>query len=686
MTADPAREAAVARLRPHLGGWPDDLLDPHRVAFVCRASSGVWYAVAPSARHARHLRESLLAFVGPSYSDFVGQAAEWDANDPVERELSALSPHGFRLTVHGSDLMRVTQLLSRLRRMTGERPAREWTEPQPLGHLLRDFELLLRAGGGPAAGELLDRLRDRGQLTPSQLAGLHLRWLAVQGRWAEVLASAELPVLLTQRVPLLVGEMVAAAVFHEHLARWVTEAEAVAHFREHLAPAFGLLFRQRAAWTHAGAVKAAAVAEAATRPVSPPPVSVDPLSAARDAHQHNDPAAALRLLLPGPFSADSLRLLVEVALDCGTVDAATSVMAAVRECPSAVREQAFAKRAAKALLDELEETARAADGPTDWLAWLTRAGEGAWPDAVAVAERGAREWPRPDPAAFNTALAAHIDTAFPFVRDALPQLLEVLLIDDTPDRRFGPSYRLLLERVVLDDELTPAVSAAVGELAGAVLRSDPVSGGSRNDYKEVVESLQLAWARLRRPDLLDWGLDLLELLAEHAVQRHAVVTQFVKDVAAEFARVPRRVTTGQRALHRALCEELDEPAAADLLPPSPETAVAADHAATLRSRLGKRRVVLFTLHVRTAAAFRQLMATHYPEAKVDVIQERAGSKRLQDSAANADVFIVNTFDASHADTGFVRAHRPADAVTLYPAGKNAARQLDALENWLRDTA
>ena len=46
----------------------------------------------------------------------------------------------------------------------------------------------------------------------------------------------------------------------------------------------------------------------------------------------------------------------------------------------------------------------------------------------------------------------------------------------------------------------------------------------------------------------------------------------------------------------------------------------------------------------------------------------------------AAVFIVNTFDAKHAATLAVPQRRPAAAPTLYPKGKNAARQLDALED------
>lgn len=121
----------------------------------------------------------------------------------------------------------------------------------------------------------------------------------------------------------------------------------------------------------------------------------------------------------------------------------------------------------------------------------------------------------------------------------------------------------------------------------------------------------------------------------------------------------------------------------DAKPPS--FGASEDDAAALRRKLGKRSVVLLTLHDRIAAAFRQLMRENYPDARVDVAQESSGTKRLRDLAAGADVFIVNTFDAKHAATTSASQHRPPDAPTLYPTGKNAARQLDTLEEWLRSS-
>ncbi|MCC7066696.1 MAG: hypothetical protein IT456_28130 [Planctomycetes bacterium] len=695
-TSDPARAALVTRLRQLVGGWPDDLLDLRRPAFLSRrqpSGETAWYAMAHSPRQARELREHLLAFVGVAYSNFAGQAADWDPSDSFEAELAAAFPHSFRVTVPATAADVAASLLTRLRQMLSERPLRDLEEPQPLGRLLRDFELLVRACDWRAASVLLDRLRERGQLTADQLAGLRLRLLAGQGRWEEVLAAPELPALVAQRLPVSVSEAVAAAVYHEYLARFATDAEAAAHFREHIAPTYGLVFRQRAAWRQQDALKASAIVEASFR-LSPPrdPVSVAPadsLSTAVAAHNAGDGETALRLLLAGPLTAEWLRHLVEVALDLGTRDAACSALAAIRACDAAVWERAFSRRASKALLEELEAVAGEveAGAPSEWIAWLARATNGAWPDAAAVARRGLAEWSRPDPAQLNDALLRDAVGAFPAIREALPSLLGLILPSGKPDAQLGPAYLLLLEQFVLDDRLSPspASTSVVEELAAAVLRSCPVANSNRNDYAQVVQCLELAWDCLKRPVLLDWGLGLLDLAAEHAVHRHTNVARLAQAVAGEFVRVPRLVTSGQRSLLRSVCAELEAPAAAEIVSDPVEPGVTAPgvDAESLRKKLGRRSVLLLTMSDRTASAFLQLMKEHYPDARPEVLREHAGTKRLRDAAKGAEVFIVNTYDTKHAATTFVTQHRPADMPTLYPKGKNAARQLDVLEDWLR---
>ena len=689
--SDPAREAPIANLQPLTAGWPEDLSDSRRPAFFSRSDAGTsvtWYAVAHSPRQARELREYLLAFVGPSYSDFSGQSAEWDPDDTTETELAASFPYGFRLNVRGADKPVVKDLFARLRQMLRERPTLERSDPPLLSRLLRDFELLLRAADWSAATTLLDRLRDRGQLTSDQLAGLNLRLIAGQGRWAEVLHAPELPALTAGRMPTAVAEAIAAAVFHEHLAKFPTEAEAVAHFRDEIGPAFGPVFRQRKAWRNPDAVTAATIANAAATAATAerPKVVQDPFHKAVEARDSGNFATAFSILKTGPFTAESLRLLVEVALDLGGIDAARAAIEAVRACELAVQEQAFARRVSKALLTELEELADTADDgpPANWAEWFSWASSRSLRDAVEAVTKLAPHWPPPAPEPFTEALTEHISAVFPSLREVLPALLETVIPGGVLDPRFAPSYRMLLEHLVLDDDLSRATAPAVAELAAAILRAAPVSNPTRNDYKDVTESLLTTWHHLRQPAMLDWGLGVLDLAAEHAIHRHADVTQLVQDIAAEFARTPRLVTARQRALLRTICRELEVPAAAEMLIDPPESGTNdVDEVAVLRNRLGRRRVVLLTLSDRIASIFRQLMKEQYPDARTEVVQEHSSTRRLEEAAASADVFVVNTYDAKHAATTAVPQHRHASAPTLYPKGKNALRQLDAIEDWLR---
>src|SRR5438552_2444821 len=88
--------------QPRLRTWVDDLRDPSRPVFLPRLlTDGMvrWYAVARTSRQARDLREQLLAFLGPTYTDFDGLPADLDGTDPVEAALAGIFPAVFALTV-----------------------------------------------------------------------------------------------------------------------------------------------------------------------------------------------------------------------------------------------------------------------------------------------------------------------------------------------------------------------------------------------------------------------------------------------------------------------------------------------------------------------------------------------------------------------------------------------------------
>ena len=73
-----------------------------------------WYVLCGNSREARSMRESLLAFIGPTYSSFHGEMAKLDLDDPIENCCqSTFGSLVFRLPViHNDDRTKVGRLLT----------------------------------------------------------------------------------------------------------------------------------------------------------------------------------------------------------------------------------------------------------------------------------------------------------------------------------------------------------------------------------------------------------------------------------------------------------------------------------------------------------------------------------------------------------------------------------------------
>ncbi len=68
-----------------------------------------------------------------------------------------------------------------------------------------------------------------------------------------------------------------------------------------------------------------------------------------------------------------------------------------------------------------------------------------------------------------------------------------------------------------------------------------------------------------------------------------------------------------------------------------------------------------------------------------LIHDKGSTDRLQQLAHNADIFIVNTWDAKHAATIAIQANRPKESVTLFPQSKSAGSLVRELYEFLSST-
>jgi hypothetical protein len=705
--------------RPRIQAWVDDLRHPGRPVFLPRrlADGRVrWYALARSSRQARDLSEQLVAFLGPTYSDFDGRTAALDPDDPVEAALIGSFAAVFALTVvRPEDAGTAEALLNQLRHLLALRPRRTDDETPTLGRLIREFDLALRASDGPAAERVLADLRTRGELASHKLGWLKVRLLASRGQWREALDLPELPELLARPRPAAVTEALQEAVYHVHLERFESEtwpADAVAYFRAELIPTYGVLFRTLRSNPTGPAGRAAAVAATAVASPEPPAptpgaVAVPAPSAeelARRAMGANDYGTAYRLLLDLPPTAAGLELLLHCASDRGDSPViAQEVIAVFDAAPLDVRETVLARRTNRLILDDLRGhvAPSEAPGPTaaavpaGWRDWLDRLNRhGAWPKAAETARGGVRDWSiaaiRDDPAEqeeFVQVLAAPRQPAASAVlKNCIPQLLEVFLPRGVPDPQLKQVYQQLLVLVIFDEQQTSASSGVLLELTSALLECGLIVTGARNEYQELSEQLALGLEVFCSPVQFGRAVELLDLLAAHGVHRHADVIPLLQEIAAAFGRHSNRVTEWQWAKLQRACADFGHPELyAACRPTPPAAADEEDEDSRFRRQLHGRTVVLHTMDDRIATTFLNAMEQKFPATRFKVVKEKDDGQLLRDVARSADVYLLNTYDLPHSATGPVKKHRSGEN-TLYPAGKNASQQVEALYRWLRTGA
>lgn len=198
-------------LTQFLQPWIDTLRNAETPAILPRKHEPpdlrtTWYALAFTHRQARALRESLLAFVGPGYSSFIGQPATLDPHDPVERTIAQrFNTPVYRLTVvHPNDRDRVRTALRQLHDYLKHSTPRSLETPQPIGRLLAEFDRALLQGNELFSHEVFRSIQTSGRLSAQNIACLRVRLLSTFERWSELAELPETRSLLLLPCPTLV--------------------------------------------------------------------------------------------------------------------------------------------------------------------------------------------------------------------------------------------------------------------------------------------------------------------------------------------------------------------------------------------------------------------------------------------------------------------------------------------------
>ena len=209
----------------------------------CRSDGQVrWYGIARSAATARLFAEQLLAFIGPTYTNFLGAAADLDLNDSVERTIADfVQGLAFALDVEAGHEADVCQQISLLAQVITERPLGDTTMRRTVEAALRDLDVALQVRDADGSEALLGELTSLGA---HNVLFLRVRRLAALDRWHELLALPHLATVLATRRPQAVTRDLIRAIYAVHLAHFEDPAQptaALRHFQENVRESFAPL-------------------------------------------------------------------------------------------------------------------------------------------------------------------------------------------------------------------------------------------------------------------------------------------------------------------------------------------------------------------------------------------------------------------------------------------------------------
>lgn len=701
---DPSDPGFAHRLEPWLARLEAD--SPTPTVLPRKAEDGRFYlygiAFDPHGRAA--LEATLRAFIGPSWSDEPwGESKLHFARDPIDATVFRYTGGwGFRrrLATDGPAPSAIRISLDLMLAMDAGRPTRDRELKLPVAQLLYDFEVALQLGDIRRSDSALEALHRSREVEQVNLWFLRIRQLARFERWAEILESR------------FVREV--ACISPRQRPHAVSEDLLQAAIRGQVLPASGGIDGQRRAWRSTVPVEVMDVVGSIARATRPSthaallldaaergaPGAVELMGRALSQVAPEDPERSLvealagilevgdapevctedvaRLLATGDAQAAWLvareikewtpevsRLLVEAACAAGLPEAALELQ---ERLPTEALVDAGSATGSSGTSASLEALGgfRAQHMVPGWGSWFERVAQAdadlrlllrvmrsrsdAW--SADLRERGE--------AAMRTLVhlvGVALDSQPRAVRQALPRLLEGLMVDDAWGRSELQELTLeLIDAVLLglaESGMGDQDLAVLAQLFEAALRPQLASS-------ELAERLGFLAGLMRshlRIGLIAEASDLLETILIWASNDVSTVAVLGDALAHALRQAPTRVPGPiRRALNSLL---------ADLGVPRVELADRVAEASSPLDWLRGKRLGIYSLNESAARRAKSLLEEELArDVDIRLDHSTVGTESLKTLARESDVLVVVTAAATHAATEFIDDNLGAETVRI----------------------
>lgn len=689
-----------------------------------RGKKKSWMAIAFSESQSEELRELLNAFVGRFCTSFNGMRTAVDSSDSLHRTLVdwAGGERFFELHYEAHHKKRVREALGLLLDVVKRRVETNSGILRTSEGLLREFRSTLVNRNQVAAGVLLDTIRQTGRFGADNLGFLRVEYQAAFGMWRDMRLGTDWPLLVRGRRPRRITALMIEALWWVHFERFANDAavdEALKLMAEKILPDSSSLFRNfRLPLNEVGFVTmllATACNPSGKReyanflvekiPLNSPlrefaekvferfPVEgggsvvqpVNPLAAVHRSLQCDDYEGAWALLQGCPAGVLRCKLMLQCCYEFRSADVASVACEAVIGLSEAERGELLKSRIST---DQWEEARRlCAEEPAinSWEQWLDSlvAGEVVKP-AVEVAESCDLAHYRMQLSRV-TNLGKRIEEvastdASPFLRAAVPDIVEFFILRTGPETEFLPVYAGLLNAIAFSDQVSSQDWETVETLASAILGIGP----SARCYTDMVETLALFWDGRNELARIEWALDQLDMLIAGPNLDQEALLRFYDKVRNVCTRFARRLAPGQRRYFGLLCDDLNRGEEFSGIPwptnEADETSVGETEEETVSAMLENKSVGIYSLNESAAKRAGKLIQAMNPTVKVRLSHDHGGTELLKVVARDSDFLVVVTQSAKHAATDYIKQERAEGGRDLiYPGGRGAASIVSALK-------
>ncbi len=684
-----------------------------------------WYVLCTNSRQARSVRETLQAFIGPTYANFSGEFATLSSADPIEQLCEDhFGSLVFQLPV--VDLKarpRVNSLLSRMIEFRDRDSSRSLGTIKPIGRLFRDVDMAVIAGNEDSANRIYAEIRSRGRLSATNLAFLQVHILAAFNHWAEILKMPSLNDLLQVRRPKRISEHLATAVYrqffvqHEELSN---AGEAIASFQS-IGERYQGLVRSTECLQSADAIKFAVLAATAATPpnrqlaerlVKSQVLDEDrpwciALLSKLEAPSNDDAVAetvaafdlaemrysdgnfdeAFALYLEEPPTYRAVCRVLDTAVEIDTSTAAKNAIQFLESASDDIRGKILGRRVCTSQIEILTSIlgqsvtgdSKPIGSLTEWFQCVDNGNHAA--NLNHVLEYGLPAWL--SESTFSAAEVAELlrqsRTSSPAetIRNSVPLFIRGLLIDNVATRENKPIYNALIELLIYDEMVGADDLCAVEQLLEAILTIAPSHDSNNNDFAFAVDVTRYLWETVAAPRHLDWALSMLDLLIDTGTHQHASLSPVLAEIANSSRAWIRRVSDDQWSLLELLATDLGLVAILEDIRPNSNPAPSVE-TTTVRDALKGKSIAVYSLTERIARRFGQLAEQAFDGIKIHYIHDKSLTDRMKSLAQSVDIFVVNTWDAKHAATTGIKVNRPESLLTIEPKGKSSTSLLRSL--------